>query len=154
MTEDKLLSLEDFVGPEHKTSRELRSRCKNTKLEGTRVRLRLCDKRLHSNVTRSWGIIREKHVCGKVSGTGFGKLGQVPETVRWATWLDASENWWSGQWAPRLHQSSCPSRLQQHRIFLCTLGGRLHTRHRSVCRPSVSGEAAVCPPCSMRCTAT
>ena len=42
-------------------------------------------------MTRSWGIIREKHECGKVSGTGLGKLGQVPGTVRWATWLDASE---------------------------------------------------------------
>lgn len=48
-----MLSLEDFVGPEHRTSRELRSRCKNTELEATGVRLRLCDKRPHSNVTRS-----------------------------------------------------------------------------------------------------
>lgn len=53
VTEDKVLSLEDFVGPENKTSRELRSLCKNIDLEGTRVRLRLCDKRPHSNVTRS-----------------------------------------------------------------------------------------------------
>ena len=77
MTEDKVLSLEDFVGPEHKTSRELRSRCKNTELEATGVRLRLCDKRPHSNVTRSWGIITEQHVCGKVSGTGVGRCQEL-----------------------------------------------------------------------------
>lgn len=83
----------------------------------------------------------------------FGKVRAGPWDSQVGNLVGCLWNWWSGQWAARLLQSSAlPGSSSTASSFAPWVAGC--TPDTDPCADSPCQEAPMCPPCSRRCTAT